>query len=86
MRAPHHFLGHRHRVHLIVSKKQCNFLERLIVPDVPAVGKPPAQRDRLGVRRNDHRNGRLAGTLGVRSIESDGAGRIAAKALFALFV
>jgi hypothetical protein len=38
MRAPQHFLGHRHRVHLMASKKQGNFLECRIVADIAALG------------------------------------------------
>ena len=87
MRAPHHFLDHRYRVHLVVPKKHGNFLEDCrVVADVAALGKPPTQRDRFGVRRNDDGNSYLAGTLVVRSIEGDGADGIAAKAQFSLFV
>ena len=48
--------------------------------------RPPTQRDRFGVRRNDDGDSHLAGMPIVRSIEGDGADRIAAKAQFALFV
>ena len=71
----------------MVSKKQGNFLECCrIVPDVAALGESPPQRDRFGVRRNDDSDRHLAGSLGVRSIEGNGADRITAKTLFALFV
>src|ERR1700694_2622052 len=81
MRAAQHFLGHRHRVHLVVSKKQGNFLEYCrIVPDIAALGEPPPQCDRFGVRRDDDGDSDLAGTLSIRSIAGDCAGRIAAKA------
>jgi hypothetical protein len=81
MRAAQHFLGHRHRFHLMVSKKQGNFLEYCsIVPDIAALGEPPPQYDRFGVRRDDDGDSDLAGTLSIRSIEGDGADRIAAKA------
>lgn len=70
----------------MVLKKQGNFLKYCrIVPDVAAPGEPPPQRDRFGAQRNDDGDGHLAGTLIVRSIEGDGADRIAAKAQFALF-
>jgi hypothetical protein len=48
--------------------------------------RPPTQRDRFGVRRNDDGDSHLAGMPIVRSIEGDGADRIAAKTQFALFV
>jgi hypothetical protein len=71
----------------VASKKQGNFIEYCrIVPDIAALGKPPAQLDRLSSLRNDDGDSRLAGPLVVGSIEGDGADRIAAKTQFALFV
>src|SRR6266851_3330732 len=87
MRASEYSLCHRHRTHLMVSKKQGHFLEYCrIVPDIAALGEPPPQCDRFGVRRNDDGDSHLAGALSVRSVESDGADRIAAKTQLALFV
>src|ERR1700730_11114213 len=57
-----------------------------IVAYIAALGEPPPQLDGFGVLRSDDGNGYLAGALSVRPIEGDGAGRIAAKAQFALFV
>src|SRR5258706_15756333 len=86
MRAPQHFVGHRHRVHLMASKKQGNFLECCIVPDIAALSEPPTQRDRFGIRREDDGDSHLADMSIVRSIEGDGTDRIAAKAQFAPLV
>ena len=87
VRAPHHSFGHRNRAHLMASKKQGNLLECCrIVPDVAALGEPPPQRDRFGVRCNDDGDSHLAGELSVRSIEGDGADWVATKAQFALFI
>src|ERR1700730_7111995 len=61
MRAAQHFLDHRHRVHLMAPKTQGDFLKcRGIVADIAALGEPPPQRDRLGVRRDDDADGYLA--------------------------
>jgi hypothetical protein len=71
----------------MASKEQGYFLEYCrIVPDIAALGEPPLQRRRFGIRRHDDGDSHLAGTLIVRSIEGDGADRITAKAQFALFV
>jgi hypothetical protein len=74
-------------MHFMVSKKQRNFLKYCrVVLDIAAVGEPPPQRDRFGIGRNDDGDRNLAGTLSIRSIEGDGADRIAAKASLAPFV
>jgi hypothetical protein len=68
----------------MASKKQGNFLECCIVPDIAAHSEPPTQRDRFGIRRDDDGDSHLAGMPIVRSKEGDGTDRIAAKTLLSL--